>query len=54
MIASSLIAGSMLGAGFSIPEVICWTGIANAVVTLGLFLAEPQYLRRFSGWLRGI
>jgi MFS family permease len=54
MIASSLIAGSLLGAGFSIPEVICWTGIANAVVTLGVFVAEPQYLRRFGAWLRGV
>jgi len=54
MIASSLIAGAMLGAGFTIPEVICWTGVANAVVTLGVFVAEPQYLHRFSHWLKGI
>jgi MFS family permease len=54
MIASSLMAGSLLNAGFTIPEVICWTGIANAVVTLGIFVAEPAYLQRFSAWLRGI
>jgi MFS family permease len=54
MIASSLIAGAMLGAGLTIPEVIFWTGVANAVVTLAIFVAEPSYLRRFAAWLRGV
>jgi hypothetical protein len=54
MIASALIAGAMLGAGMTIPEVICWTGVANAVVTLSLFVAEPSYLRQFAAWLRGV
>ena len=54
MIASSLIAGALLGAGLSVPEVIFCTAVANAAVTLGVFVAEPQYLRRFSGWLQGI
>ncbi len=54
MIASSLIAGAMLGAGFTIPEVMCWTGVANAVVTLGVFIAEPTYWHRFSAWLKDI
>ena len=52
MIASSLIAGSMLEGGFTIPEVIGWTGVANAAVTLGIFLAEPNYLRRFAAWMK--
>jgi MFS family permease len=52
MIASSLIAGVMLGAGCTIPEVIFWTGVANAVVTLAIFVAEPLYLQRFAAWLR--
>ena len=54
MIASSLIAGAMLGAGLTIPEVIFWTGVANAAVTLAVFVAEPSYLHRFSAWLRGV
>jgi hypothetical protein len=52
MIASSLIAGAMLGAGCTIPEVIFWTGVANALVTLAIFVAEPLYLKRFAAWLR--
>ncbi len=54
MIASSLIAGAMLGAGMSIPEVIGWTAVANTLVTLGVFVAEPAYLQRFTTWLRGV
>jgi MFS family permease len=54
MIASSLIAGAMLGAGLTIPEVIFCTGVANAAVTLAIFVAEPSYLRRFATWLRGV
>ena len=54
MIASALIAGAMLGAGLSIPAVIFWTGVANAAVTLAVFVAEPRYLHRFSAWLRGV
>jgi hypothetical protein len=54
MIASSLIAGAMLGAGMTIPDVIFWTGVANAAVTLGVFLAEGRYLHRFTAWLRGV
>ena len=54
MIASSLIAGAMLSANMSIPDIFFWTGVANAVVTLTIFLAEPSYLRRFAAWLRGV
>jgi MFS family permease len=54
MIASSLIAGAMLSAGLTIPEVIFWTGVANAAVTLAVFVSEPSYLRRFTAWLRGV
>ena len=54
MIASSLIAGVMLGAGLSIPEIFFWTGVANAAVTLAIFMAEPSYMHRFAAWLRGV
>jgi MFS family permease len=54
MIASSLIAGAMLSIGLTIPDIIFWTGVANAVVTLAIFVAEPSYLHRLAAWLRGI
>jgi hypothetical protein len=53
MIASSLIAGFMLGVGLSVPEIFFWTGVANAAVTLAIFMSEPSYLHRFATWLRG-
>ncbi len=54
MIASSLIAGVMLGTGMTVPDIFFWTGVANAVVTLAIFIAEPSYLHRFAAWLRGV
>ena len=54
MIASSLIAGAMLSAHMTIPDIFFWTGLANAAVTLAIFIAEPSYLRRFAAWLRGV
>jgi MFS family permease len=54
MIASSLIAGVMLSVGMTIPDIFLWTGVANAAVTLAIFMAEPSYLHRFAAWLRGV
>ena len=54
MIASALIAGAMLSASMTIPDIFLWTGVANALVTLSIFLAEPSYLQRFAAWLRGV
>lgn len=51
MIASSLIAGSLLGAGFTVPQVFLFTALANAVVGLYIFLLVPEYLLRFIAWL---
>jgi 1-acyl-sn-glycerol-3-phosphate acyltransferase len=47
MIAASLIAGTMLKAGFSVPELFLAIGIANAVVGAYIFLVVPEYLLRF-------
>ena len=47
MIASSVIAGAMLGAGLSIPQIFLAVGIANAVVAFYIFLIVPEYLLRF-------
>lgn len=51
MIASSVIAGALLAAGFSIPQVFLFTGIANAVVAFYIFLLVPEYLLRFYAWV---
>ena len=47
MIASSLIAGAMLGAGATIAQVFLATGLANALVAGYIFLLVPEYLLRF-------
>ena len=51
MIGSSLIAGALLGAGFTVPQIFLFTGIANAVVAFYIFLLVPEYLLRFVAWV---
>jgi 1-acyl-sn-glycerol-3-phosphate acyltransferase len=51
MIASSLIAGMLLGSGFTIPQIFLFTGVANAVVAFYIFLLVPEYLLRFVAWV---
>jgi len=51
MIASAMLAGAMLAAGFTIPQVFLATGIANAVVAAWIFLLVPEYLLRFVAWV---
>ena len=51
MIVSSVAAGAMLTAGFSVPEVFLATGIANAAVAIYIFLLVPEYLLRFVAFL---
>ncbi len=51
MIASSLLAGVLLGAGLSISELFLVIGLANAVVAGYIFLLVPEYLLRFVAWL---
>ncbi|MBC7728430.1 MAG: 1-acyl-sn-glycerol-3-phosphate acyltransferase, partial [Microbacteriaceae bacterium] len=47
MIVSSLGAGAMLGAGFTLPEVFLATGLLNAAVGLYIFWRVPEFLLRF-------
>ncbi len=54
MIASSVIAGALLQSGFTIPQIFLLTGLANAVVTLSIFLLEPEYLQRCAAWVRRV
>lgn len=51
MIASSVIAGLLLGAGVSIPQIFLLVGLANAVVAFYIFMLVPEYLMRFVAWL---
>jgi 1-acyl-sn-glycerol-3-phosphate acyltransferase len=51
MIASAVIAGALLKAGFTIPQIFLFTGLANAVVALYIFLLVPEYLLRFVAWV---
>lgn len=51
MIGSAVIAGALLKAGFTIPQVFLFTGLANAAVALYIFLLVPEYLLRFFAWV---
>jgi 1-acyl-sn-glycerol-3-phosphate acyltransferase len=51
MIASSVIVGMLLKAGFTIPQVFLFVGIANAVVAFYIFMLVPEYLLRFVAWV---
>jgi 1-acyl-sn-glycerol-3-phosphate acyltransferase/MFS family permease len=50
MVASALIAGALLAAGLSIPEVFLAIGLANAVVACLLVVWVPEYVLRFVAW----
>jgi 1-acyl-sn-glycerol-3-phosphate acyltransferase len=47
MIVSAVLAGALLKAEFSIPQIFLFVGLANAVVALYIFLLVPEYLLRF-------
>jgi 1-acyl-sn-glycerol-3-phosphate acyltransferase len=51
MIASALIAGSLLKAGLTVPQLFLALGVANAVVAGYIFLLVPEYLLRFIAWV---
>jgi 1-acyl-sn-glycerol-3-phosphate acyltransferase len=51
MIASSLIVGALLSAGFTIAQVFLFVGIANAVVAFYIFMLVPEYFLRFVAWI---
>jgi 1-acyl-sn-glycerol-3-phosphate acyltransferase len=51
MIASSVIAGLLIKAGFSIPQIFLIVGLANAVVAFYIFMLVPEYLLRFVAWV---
>jgi 1-acyl-sn-glycerol-3-phosphate acyltransferase len=51
MIASSVMAGALLSAGFTLPQLFLVTGLVNAVVAAYIFLLVPEYLLRFVAWI---
>jgi len=51
MIASALIAGALLAAGCTVPQIFLFTGIANAVVASYIFMLVPEYLLRCVAWV---
>jgi 1-acyl-sn-glycerol-3-phosphate acyltransferase len=51
MIASAILAGALLKAGFTIPQLFLVTGLLNALVALYIFLLVPEYLLRFMAFI---
>jgi 1-acyl-sn-glycerol-3-phosphate acyltransferase len=51
IIASSVLAGALIGAGFTIPDIFLAVGIANALVAGYIFLLVPEYLLRFVAFI---
>jgi len=47
MIVSAVLAGALLKAEFTIPQIFLFVGLANAVVAFYIFLVVPEYLLRF-------
>jgi 1-acyl-sn-glycerol-3-phosphate acyltransferase len=46
-----VIAGALLKAGFTIPQIFLCVGVANALVAGYIFLLVPEYLIRFVAWV---
>ena len=47
MIVSAILAGALLKADFSIPQIFLFVGLANAMVAFYIFMLVPEYLLRF-------
>ena len=46
-----IIAGALLKAGFTIPQIFLFVGLANAVVAFYIFMLVPEYLLRFIAFM---
>ena len=51
MIVSSILAGALLKAGFTIAQIFLFVGLANAVVAFYIFMLVPEYLMRFIAFM---
>ena len=51
MIVSAVLAGALLKAEFTIPQIFLFVGLANAVVAFYIFMLVPEYLLRFIAFM---
>ena len=51
MITSAVLAGALLKANFTIPQIFLFVGLANAVVAFYIFMLVPEYLLRFIAFM---
>jgi MFS family permease len=51
MVVSAVLAGALLQAGCTIPQVFLVLAIGNVLVAGGMFLLVPDYLRHFAAWI---
>ena len=51
MIVSAILAGALLTAKFTIPQIFLFVGLANAVVAFYIFMLVPEYLLRFIAFI---
>ena len=51
MIVSAILAGALLKAEFTIPQIFLFVGMANAVVAFYIFMLVPEYLLRFIAFM---
>jgi 1-acyl-sn-glycerol-3-phosphate acyltransferase len=51
MVAAAIIAGVLLSAGLSIPQLFLVTGLMNAAVAVYIYRLVPEFLLRFLSWL---
>ena len=51
MIVSAILAGALLKAEFTIPQIFLFVGLANAVVAFYIFMLVPEYLLRFIAFI---
>ena len=51
MIVSAILAGALLKAEYTIPQIFLFVGLANAVVAFYIFMLVPEYLLRFIAFM---
>ena len=51
MIVSALLAGALLKAEFTVPQIFLFVGLANGVVAFYIFMLIPEYLLRFIAFM---
>jgi MFS family permease len=51
MVAAALLAMVLLGAGLSIAQLFLVTAVLNALFTASIFVAVPEFLSSFRGWI---